>query len=69
MLDANSNVAAWMISGGLHAADPVAARNLEHLRALKASQAPSTGLVSRLTAAILAVRPAATPVEPACCPA
>jgi hypothetical protein len=69
VLDANSNVAAWMISSGLKWADPAAARNDQHLRAVKASQAPSSGLISRLAAAITAVRPGSARVEPACCPA
>jgi hypothetical protein len=68
-MDNNTNVAAWMIAGGRSSTDPAQDRNLAHLRALKASKATSPGLVSRLTAAVAAIRPAATPAEPACCPA
>lgn len=68
-MDTNTNIAAWMIAGGPRSTDPARDRNLAHLRALKASQATSPGLMSRLTAAVAAIRPAATPAEPACCPA
>src|SRR5688572_25175788 len=65
----DTNIAAWMISGGPRSTDPAFDRNLAHLRALKASQATSPSLVSRLTAAVAAIRPASTPADPACCPA
>ena len=68
-MDTNTNIAAWMIAGGLKSADAARDRNLAHLRALRDSQSTSPGLVSRLTAAVAAIRPTATPVEPACCPA
>lgn len=68
-MDTNTNIAAWMIAGGLKSADAVRDRNLAHLRALKASQSTSPSLVSRLTSAVAAIRPNATPAEPACCPA
>jgi hypothetical protein len=63
------NIAAWMIASGLRAADPADDRNLAHLRALKASRSPSSGLVSRLAAAVAAIRPAAAPADLDCCPA
>ena len=65
----DTNIAAWMIGGGLKSTDAGRDRNLAHLRALRDSQSTSPGLVSRLTAAVAAIRPTATPVEPACCPA
>jgi hypothetical protein len=68
-MDNNMNVAAWMIGGGPKATDPATDRNIAHLRALRASRPTSTGLVSRLAAAIPGIRPAAAPVDPACCPA
>ena len=68
-MDATSNIAAWMIAGGLKSEDAARDRNLAHLRALKASQSTSPGLVSRLTAAVAAIRSTATPADPACCPA
>jgi hypothetical protein len=68
-MDANMNLAAWMIAGGPKSTDAATDRNGEHLRALKASRPTSTGLVSRLAAAIAGLRPSATPVDPACCPA
>ena len=68
-MDPNTNIAAWMISGGLNATDTAGARNRDHLRALKESRSTSRGLVSRLAASIAAIRPAAAPVELACCPA
>ena len=68
-MDTNTNIAAWMIAGGLKSTEAARERNLGHLRALKASQSTSPGLVSRLTAAVAAIRPTATPAEPACCPA
>ena len=68
-MDANSNIAAWMISGGMNSSDVARDRNLDHVRALKASRAASPGFVSRLSAAIAAFRPAAAPADPACCPA
>jgi len=68
-MDANMNLAAWMIAGGLKSTDAATTRNLDHLRALKASRRTSTGLVSRLAAGIAGIRPSATPIDPACCPA
>ena len=68
-MDANMNVAAWMIAGGPNATDAARERNLVHLRALKASRPAPIGLVNRLTAAVAAIRPSATQVDPACCPA
>jgi hypothetical protein len=64
----DTNIAAWMIAGGLGAADPADERNLAHLRALRASRSRS-GIVSRLAAAVAALRPAAAPANPDCCPA
>ena len=68
-MDPNTNIAAWMISGGLNTTDTAGARNNDHLRALRASRPTSPGLVSRIAASIAAIRPATTPAEPACCPA
>jgi hypothetical protein len=65
----DSNIAAWMISGGLKSSDPAHDRNVEHLRALKASRSASPSIVSRLSAAIAAIRPGASPADPDCCPA
>jgi hypothetical protein len=68
-MDTNTNIAAWMIAGGLKSTDAARDRNLTHLWALRASQSTSPSLVSRLTAAVAAIGPNATPAEPACCPA
>jgi hypothetical protein len=65
----NNNFAAWMISGGLKSSDPAHDRNLEHIRALKASRSASRSFVSRLSAAIAAIRPASSPADAECCPA
>jgi hypothetical protein len=65
----NNNFAAWMISGGLKSGDPARDRNIEHVRALNASRSAAPSFVSRLSAAIAAIRPAATPAEPECGPA
>ena len=66
-MDANTNIAAWMIAGGLQSTDAARDRNLRHLRALKASQSAAPSLMSRLIAAI---RPAGAPLNAAaCCPA
>lgn len=65
----NTNIAAWMIGAGLTAEDPTDDRNFAHLRALKASRSPSSSLVSRLAAAVAAIRPTAAPADPDCCPA
>jgi hypothetical protein len=64
----DTNFAAWMIRGGLNATD-VDGRNLAHVRALKDSGSPSSGIVSRLAAAVAAIRPAAAPAGPDCSPA
>jgi hypothetical protein len=71
LVDNDSNLAAWMIAGGLRSVDPSEARNLMHRRALAAARPTAPGIVSRLAAAtVAAFRPAApAPVEPACCPA
>ena len=68
-MDINTNIAAWMVAGGLKTADPARDRNLAHLRALKASRSTSPSFVSRLAAAVAAIGPSATPADPACCPA
>ena len=68
-MDTTTNIAAWMIAGGRKSTEAARDRDLAHLRALKASQSTSPSLVSRLTAAVAAIRPTAAPVEPACCPA
>ena len=68
-MDANSNIAAWMISGGLKATDATRDRNDEHLRALKASRSTSHGIVGRISAAIAAIRPTSAPADVACCAA
>jgi hypothetical protein len=68
-MDTNTNIAAWMIAGGLKSADAARDRNLAHLWALRASQETTPGIVRRLSAAIAAIRLSATPAEPACCPA
>ena len=64
----DTNFAAWMIGGGVKAAD-ADDRNLAHIRALKASRSPSSGIVSRLAAAVASIRPAAAPADPDCSPA
>jgi hypothetical protein len=64
----DTNFAAWMIGGGVNTAD-ADVRNLTHIRALKASRSPSSGIVSRLAAAVAAIRPTATPADPDCSPA
>ncbi len=63
-MDNHSNIAAWMISGGLRSSDPEDERNLEHLRALKASRSSSPSIVSRIATAIAAIRPAASHADP-----
>ena len=64
----DTNFAAWMIGGGLKSTD-VDGRNLAHVRALKDSRSPSSGIVTRLAAAVAAIRPAATPADADCSPA
>ena len=59
----DANFAAWIIAGIVNRTD-VDDRNLAHLRALKASRSPSPGIVSRLAAAVAAIRPAAVSAEP-----
>ena len=66
-MDANSNIAAWMISGGLKSSDAASDRNLDHIRALKESRSTTPGFASRVVAAIAAIRPVAAPADPACC--
>jgi hypothetical protein len=69
-VDNDINLAAWMIAGGPRTVDPSEARDRVHRRALAVAQPETTGIVGRLAAAtIAALRPAPTPVEPACCPA
>jgi hypothetical protein len=68
-MDTTTNIAAWMIAGGRKSTEAARDRDLAHRRALKVSQSTSPGLVSRLAAAVAAIRPAATPAERACCPA
>jgi hypothetical protein len=63
----DTNLAVWIIRGGMNATD-IDSRNLAHVRALKASRSPSPGLVSRLAAAVAAIRPAAVPADPDCSP-
>jgi hypothetical protein len=70
------NFAAWMISGGRPAIDPSEAHDQIHRRALAEARAAARdftatpGRISRLAAATRATfRPAAAPVDPACCPA
>lgn len=67
-MDGNSNIAAWMIAGGLKSDTP-SDRDLEQTRALKELRSATPGFASRLAAAIAAIRPAAAPADPACCPA
>jgi hypothetical protein len=62
------NLAALIIAGWLNGTD-IDRRNDAHVRALKASRSPSPGIVSRLTAAVAAIRPAAVPADPDCSPA
>jgi hypothetical protein len=64
-----NNFAAWMIAGGRNARDPEDDRNLEHLRALEASLSAKPSIVSRLSAAIAAIRQGASQVDPECEPA
>jgi hypothetical protein len=64
----DTNLAVWIISGGMNATD-VDGRNLAHVRALRASRSPSPGIVSRLAAAVAAIRPAAAPADADCSPA
>ena len=67
-MDPNTNIAAWMIAGGLNA-NAARDRNRDHLRALKASRPTSPGLFGRLAASVAAIRPGTATAEPACCPA
>lgn len=67
-MDPNTNIAAWMIAGGLNA-NAARDRNRDHLRALKASRSASPGLLGRLAASVAAIRPGTATAEPACCPA
>ena len=64
----DTNFAAWMIGGGVKAAD-ADVRNLTHIRALRASRSPSSGFVTRLAAVVAAILPAAAPADPDCSPA
>jgi hypothetical protein len=59
----DTNLAVWIIRGGMNVMD-VDVRNLAHVRALKDSRSPSSGIVSRLAAAVAAIRPAAVPADP-----
>lgn len=68
-MDVNSNIAAWMIGGGLKSTDTARDRHFEHLRALKESPPAPSGLVARLAAALASIRPAATTDMSACCTA
>jgi hypothetical protein len=68
-MDADVNFAAWMIAGGFRSTEAASERDLSHLRALKESRPRSMSLPGRLAAAVGAIRPAATQVEPECCPA
>jgi hypothetical protein len=58
----DTNFADWIIAGMLNRTDSDA-RNDAHLRALKASRSPSPGIVSRLAAAVAAIRPVAAPAD------
>jgi hypothetical protein len=62
------NFAAWIIAGVVNRTD-FDARNDTHVRALKASRSPSPGIVSRLAAAVAAIRPAAATADPDSFPA
>ena len=64
----DTNFAAWIIAGLVNTTD-ADVRNLAHVRALKASRSPSPGIVSRLGAAVAAMRPAPTQADPDCSPA
>ena len=69
-MDNDTNLAAWMIGGGLRNIDPSEARNRIHRRALAETRIETPNLIGRLVAATIGtVRPAASPVETACCPA
>jgi hypothetical protein len=59
----DTNFAVWIMRGGLNVMD-VDSRNRAHVRVLKASQSPSRGIVSRLVAAVAAIRPAVTSANP-----
>jgi hypothetical protein len=58
----DTNFAAWIIAGMVNRTD-ADVRNLAHVRALKASRSPSSGIASRFAAAVAAIRPAAAPAE------
>ena len=64
----DANFAAWIIADMLNRTD-MDSRNDAHLRALKASRSPSPGIVSRLAAAVAAIRPAAVAADPGSSPA
>jgi hypothetical protein len=64
----DANFAAWIIAGVVNRTD-LDARNDAHVRALKASRSPSPGIVSRLAAAVAAIRPAAVAADPNSSPA
>jgi hypothetical protein len=64
----DTNFATWIIAGIVNRTD-VDARNEAHVRALKASRSPSPGIVTRLAAAVAAIRPAAVPADPDSAPA
>jgi len=63
-----ANFAAWIIAGVVNRTD-VDARNDAHVRALRASRSPSPGIVSRVAAAVAAIRPAAVAADPDSSPA
>ena len=69
-MDNDTTLAAWMIGGGLRDIDPSEARTRIHRLALAETRIEAPSLISRLVAAVIGtVRPAASPVETACCPA
>lgn len=70
-MDANHNIASWIIAGGQELADPAEKRNLAHLRALKELRPLPVSIVTRLASAVSSLRtaPAAVVVNPACCAA
>ncbi len=65
-MDPNTNIAAWMIGGGLRA-DPGRERNRAHLRAIEAKRI-ATPLLVRLAAAAATFRASAPTRELDCCP-
>ena len=63
------NIAAWMIAGGPRIETMQSRREREQLHAYLESQASAAHGPSFVARLRDLVRPAAAPVEPACCPA